>query len=61
MHYTSFLSQVYDKPVFTTNLTGPAQLMEGQRAHYECRVVPIGDPTMQYEWYCSGVNLKMGQ
>ncbi|KAG0723051.1 Titin [Chionoecetes opilio] len=34
--------------------------MEGQRAHYECRVVPIGDANMRFEWYCNGVELKMG-
>ncbi|KAK8746935.1 hypothetical protein OTU49_016904 [Cherax quadricarinatus] len=52
--------KVYDKPVFTTALTGPSQIMEGQNAHYECRVVPVGDPNMRYEWYCNGVELKMG-
>lgn len=53
--------QVYDKPVFTNNLTGPEQVMEGQSAHYECRVVPVGDPNMRFEWYCNGVELKMGK
>ncbi|XP_042888253.1 titin-like isoform X7 [Penaeus japonicus] len=52
--------KVYDKPVFTATLAGPAQIMEGQSAHYECRVVPVGDPNMRYEWYCNGVELKMG-
>ncbi|KAG7174092.1 Titin-like 20 [Homarus americanus] len=52
--------KVYDKPVFTTALTGPSQVMEGQTAHYECRVVPVGDSNMRYEWYCNGVELKMG-
>lgn len=53
--------QVYDKPVFTNQLTGPEQIMEGQSAHYECRVVPVGDPNMRFEWYCNGVELKMGE
>lgn len=53
--------QVYEKPVFTATLAGPAQIMEGQSAHYECRVVPVGDPNMRYEWYCNGVELKMGE
>ncbi|KAK3888336.1 hypothetical protein Pcinc_007597 [Petrolisthes cinctipes] len=52
--------KVYDKPVFTAALAGPAQVMEGQNAHYECRVVPVGDPNMRFEWYCNGVELKMG-
>lgn len=51
---------MYDKPVFTAALAGPAQVMEGQNAHYECRVVPVGDPSMRFEWYCNGVELKMG-
>lgn len=59
--YVFFVCQVYDKPVFTNNLTGPEQVMEGQHAHYECRVVPVGDPNMRFEWYCNGVELKMGE
>ncbi|ROT82073.1 I-connectin [Penaeus vannamei] len=36
--------KVYEKPVFTATLAGPAQIMEGQSAHYECRVVPVVTP-----------------
>ena len=50
----------FNKPVFTSQLTGPSQLNEGAKAHYECRIVPIGDSTMKYEWFCNGVALKMG-
>ncbi|ODN04243.1 Titin [Orchesella cincta] len=52
--------KVFDKPVFTSSLTGPSELLEGQHAHYECRVVPIGDPTLTYEWFCNGAEIKMG-
>lgn len=53
--------KVFDKPVFTSSLTGPSELYEGQHAHFECRVVPIGDPTLTYEWFCNGVEIKMGE
>uniref|UniRef100_A0A146M532 Titin n=2 Tax=Lygus hesperus TaxID=30085 RepID=A0A146M532_LYGHE len=52
--------QIFEKPIFTNLLTGPSELWEGQRAHFEARVVPVGDPTMRYLWYCNGVELKMG-
>ena len=50
----------FDKPVFTACLTGPAELVEGQNAHFECRVVPVGDPSLRFEWCVNGVALKMG-
>lgn len=53
--------QVFDKPIFTNLLTGPSELWEGQKAHFEARVVPVGDPTMRYLWFCNGVELKMGK
>lgn len=50
----------FDKPIFSQVLTGPSELWEGQRAHFEARVIPVGDPTMTYHWYVNGVELKMG-
>ena len=35
-------------------------MLEGQNAHFECRVVPVGDPSLRFEWYVNGVELKMG-
>lgn len=52
--------KVFEKPIFTQLLTGPSDLWEGQHAHFEARVVPIGDPNMRLEWYVNGVELKMG-
>ncbi|XP_024080936.1 titin isoform X2 [Cimex lectularius] len=52
--------QAFEKPIFTQVLTGPSELWEGQRAHFEARVVPVGDPTMKFQWFCNGVELKMG-
>lgn len=53
--------QAFEKPIFTQLLTGPSELWEGQRAHFEARVVPVGDPTMRYQWFHNGVELKMGK
>lgn len=52
--------RAFDKPIFTQLLTGPSELWEGQHAHFEARVVPVGDSTMRFEWYVNGVELKMG-
>ncbi|XP_031367951.1 titin isoform X4 [Apis dorsata] len=52
--------KVFDKPIFTQLLTGPTELWEGQMARYECRVVPVGDASLRFEWYINGVELKMG-
>lgn len=50
----------FGKPVFTSPLTGNAELKEGQSAHFEARVVPIGDPQMEFEWTKNGETLGMG-
>lgn len=52
--------RVFEKPIFTQLLTGPAELWEGQHARFEARVVPVGDPTLHFEWYVNGQPLKMG-
>ena len=53
--------KIFDKPIFTQLLTGPTELWEGQMARYECRVVPVGDASLRFEWYINGVELKMGK
>lgn len=50
----------FEKPIFTQLLTGPSELWEGQHAHFEARVVPVGDANLRFEWYVNGVELKMG-
>ena len=52
--------QAFDKPVFVQPLTGTAAVAEGGQAHMECRVAPVGDPNMKFQWYCNGESLKMG-
>lgn len=46
-------------PVFTTSLKN-IEIKEGQRAHFECRLIPVSDPTMKVEWYHNNVELKSG-
>ena len=50
----------FDKPVFTSPLVGSSEVAEGQSAHMECRVVPVGDPDMAFRWSKNGESLKMG-
>lgn len=43
--------QVTQKPRFLGPLKGTNKIVEGQRAHFEARVEPQNDLTMQIEWY----------
>lgn len=54
------IDRPFEKPIFTQLLTGPSELWEGQHAHFEARVVPVGDPNLRFEWYVNGIELKMG-
>lgn len=47
-------------PRFSTQLNGPTDLVEGQSAHYECRIEPYPDPTMKVEWLHNGQALTTG-
>lgn len=42
------------KPRFLGPLKGTNKIVEGQRAHFEARVEPQSDLTMQIEWYFNG-------
>lgn len=53
--------RIFEKPIFTQLLTGPSELIEGQNAHFECRVLPVGDPTLRFEWHVNGKELKLGE
>ncbi|CAG2164046.1 unnamed protein product [Oppiella nova] len=50
----------FEKPVFTTPLIGPHDLIEGQAAHFECRAIPVGDPDLDFIWYLNGNELLLG-
>jgi len=38
----------------------PQQLIEGQSAHFEARLIPIDDPDLEVKFYRNGVELKTG-
>lgn len=46
-------------PIFTTSLKN-VDIKEGQRAHFECRLIPVSDPTLKVEWYHNNAPLKSG-
>jgi titin len=46
-------------PVFTSSIKN-ITIKEGQRAHFECRLIPVSDPTMKVEWFHNNVPLKTG-
>lgn len=52
--------RAFEKPVFTVPLYGPSEIMEGAPAHFEARVVPIGDPDLKIQWFVNGVALRLG-
>lgn len=47
-------------PIFTTSLKH-IDIKEGQRAHFECRLIPVSDPTMKVEWFHNNVPVKSGK
>lgn len=51
---------VTQPPRFTTTLIGPNNLVEGQSAHYECRIEPYPDPNLKVEWFHNGQPLQTG-
>lgn len=46
-------------PIFTTSLKN-IEIREGQRAHFECRLIPVSDPHLRVEWYLNNVAVKSG-
>ena len=51
---------IVQKPKFTTALCGKVELSEGQCAHFEARLQPIGDPSMTVDWYLNDKPLPVG-
>lgn len=39
------------RPVFTQPLQNIDSIAEGQTAHFECRLIPVGDPTLRVDWF----------
>lgn len=47
-------------PLFVTKPLPLVTVTENQSVNLECRLTPIGDPTMKVEWYKDGIILKQG-
>lgn len=39
------------RPVFTQPLQNIDSIPEGHTAHFECRLIPVGDPMLKVEWF----------
>ncbi|XP_031333998.1 titin-like [Photinus pyralis] len=48
------------KPIFVVPLSDPQPLSEGRNIHLECRLEPMGDPTMRVDWFCNGKPITVG-
>lgn len=46
-----------ERPRFAIALSGPKEVRENERVCLECRVQPMGDPSMTYTWYKNGKEL----
>lgn len=51
---------VTQPPKFIVQLNGPTDLIEGQSAHYECRIEPYPDINLKLEWFHNGKPLQTG-
>lgn len=49
------------KPIFTQPLSDLPPLPEGKNVHLECRLEPMGDPTMRVEWFHNGKPVTVGE
>ena len=47
-------------PRFVTELKNQDELYEGAAAHFDCRLEPVGDPSMRIEWFFNGRPLDTG-
>ena len=47
-------------PRFTVPIENMNNLKEGENAHFEARLIPTDDPTLNIEWYWNGKALKAG-
>ena len=52
-----YCKTIIQKPRFKKNLVSQKQKVLGS-VHFECHVVPIGDPTMKVEWLLDGKPLE---
>ena len=46
-------------PVFTSSPKS-IEVSEGQKAHFEARIIPVSDPTLKIDWFLNGQPIKLG-
>lgn len=46
--------KIYDKPVFVEILDDQGEVSEGDAGHFQCKLEPVGDPTLRIEWLHNG-------
>lgn len=46
-------------PVFTSAMNN-LELQENELAHFESRIIPVGDPSLKVEWFYNGLPLLQG-
>ena len=52
----------FNSPQIKTILFGPQRpIIEGEAAHFECKIEPVGDPDMVFTWYHNGQELVTGK
>ena len=51
-------SRAFQRPVFTVPLHNLEPLNEGETAHFECRLIPVGDSTLKVDWYRNEVPIE---
>ena len=47
-------------PVFTSSPKS-VEVKEGQKVHFEARIIPVSDPTLKVEWFLNGQPIKQGE
>ncbi|OUC40200.1 immunoglobulin I-set domain protein [Trichinella nativa] len=50
----SLLEQDFGQPVFVQELSDLGDINEGEAVQIDCRIQPVGDPTMRIEWWHNG-------
>ncbi len=50
----------FGQPTFLTPLRD-INVNEGERARFEAKVSPVGDPSMQVEWYFNGTPIAASE
>jgi hypothetical protein len=54
-------TEVVQLPKFITQIQDLLNKQEGDSAHFECRLEPVGDPTLRIEWYLNDKPLVTGE